>query len=65
MGNAVAGGSGFGAGALPRLYPDQGMLVGLMHLLAFAVIGLAVLAVLAVLAATHGRLGLRNSEATR
>ena len=36
MGNAVAGGSGFGAGFLPRLYPDQGMLVGLMHLLAFA-----------------------------
>ena len=35
------------------------MLVGLMHLLAFAVIGLA------VLAATRGRLGLRNSEATR
>jgi uncharacterized protein len=59
MGNAVAGGSGFGAGALPRLYPDQGMLVGLMHLLAFAVIGLV------VLAATRGRLGLRDSEATR
>ena len=59
MGNAVAGGSGFGAGVLPRLYPDQGMLVGLTHLLAFAVIGLV------VLAATRGRLGLRDSEATR
>jgi hypothetical protein len=35
------------------------MLVGLMHLLAFAVIGLV------VLAATRGRLGLRDSEATR
>ena len=59
MGNAVAGGSGFGAGVLPRLYPDQGMLVGLAHLVAFALIGLV------VLAATRGRLGLRDSEAAR
>ena len=59
MGNAVAGGSGFGAGFLPRLYPDQGMLVGLLHLVAFALIGLV------VLAATRGRLGLRTSEAVR
>ena len=51
MGNAVAGGSGFGAGFLPRLYPEQGMLVGLLHLVAFALIGLV------VLAATRGRLG--------
>ena len=59
MGNAVAGGSGFGSGFLPRLYPDQGMLVGLAHLVAFALIGLV------VLAATRGRLGLRTSEAVR
>jgi len=59
MGNAVAGGSGFGSGFLPRLYPDQGMLVGLAHLVAFALIGLI------VLAATRGRLGLRTSEAVR
>ena len=51
MGNAVAGGSGFGAGFLPRLYPEQGMLAGLLHLVAFALIGLV------VLAATRGRLG--------
>ena len=51
MGNAVAGGSGFGAGMLPRLYPDQGMVVGLLHLVAFALIGLV------VLVATRGRLG--------
>jgi hypothetical protein len=51
MGNAVAGGSGFGAGVLPRLYPDQSQLVGLLHLVAFALIGLV------VLAATRGRLG--------
>jgi len=59
MGNAVAGGSGFGSGALPILYPQQGLLVGLMHLLAFAVIGLV------VLAATRGRLGLRTGKAVR
>lgn len=59
MGNAVAGGSGFGSGGLRILYPEQGLLVGLMHLLAFAVIGLV------VLAATRGRLGLRSAEAVR
>ena len=59
MGNAVAGGSGFGSGALPRLYPDQGLLVGLLHLVAFAVVGLVVLAV------TRGRLGLRDGETSR
>jgi membrane protease YdiL (CAAX protease family) len=55
-GNAVAGGSGFGSGALPRLYPDQGAVAGMAHLVAYAVIGLV------VLVATRGRLG---SGATR
>ncbi len=51
-GNAVALGSGFafGAGFLARLYPDQPF-VSLVHLLAFAVIGLA------VIVATQARLG--------
>jgi uncharacterized protein len=53
-GNAVAGGSGFGAGFLPRLYPDAGF-VGLLHLLAFAIIGLV------LIAATRGRLGLARA----
>ena len=50
MGNAVAGGSGFGAGFLQRLYPDS-TLAASAHLLAFFVLGLAVLAL------TRGRLG--------
>ena len=49
-GNGVAGGSGFGAGFLARLYPDQPF-ASLMHLLAFAVIGLVVIAM------TRARLG--------
>jgi uncharacterized protein len=49
-GNAVAAGSGFGAGFLARLYPDQPF-VSLMHLLALAVIGLIVIAI------TRARLG--------
>ena len=49
-GNAVAAGSGFGAGFLARLYPDQPF-ASLMHLLALAVIGLV------VIAATRARLG--------
>ena len=49
-GNAAAGGSGFASGFLRRLYPGE-TFVGLMHLLAFAVIGIA------VLAATRGRFG--------
>jgi hypothetical protein len=52
-GNAIAGGSGFGAGALPRLYPDV-TLVGTLHLVAYAVLGLV------VLAATRGLLGRRT-----
>lgn len=50
-GNAVAGGSGFAAGALPRLYPDLGPVAGMAHLVAYALIGLV------VLVATRGRLG--------
>lgn len=49
-GNAVAGGSGFGEGLLPRLYPGGAMAFS-AHLVAFAVLGLI------VLAATRGRLG--------
>lgn len=56
-GNATAGGSGFGAGFLPRLYPDAGS-VGLMHLLAFAVIGIV------LMVATRGRLGLTRRTVT-
>jgi membrane protease YdiL (CAAX protease family) len=56
-GNAAAGGSGFGDGLLPRLYPDAGF-VGLMHLLAFGVIGLV------LIAATRGRLGLPRRTTT-
>jgi len=48
-GNAVAVGSGFGLGILQRLYP--GREVGSMHVLAFLLIGLALLVV------TRGRLG--------
>jgi uncharacterized protein len=43
-GNGVAAGSGFGAGFLAQLYPDQPF-VSLMHLLALAVLGLVVIAV--------------------
>ncbi len=49
-GNGVGGGSGFGAGFLPRLYPDAPF-VGVMHLLALAVIGLV------VIVGTRARLG--------
>jgi membrane protease YdiL (CAAX protease family) len=42
-GNGVAAGSGFGAGFLARLYPDQPF-ASLMHLLALAAIGLVVIA---------------------
>ena len=53
-GNAAAPGSGFGEGVLRHLYPDN-ELVGSLHLLAYALIGLA------VLAATKGRIGpIRN-----
>jgi membrane protease YdiL (CAAX protease family) len=54
-GNGVAGGSGFGAGLLARLYPDQSF-ASLLHLLALAVIGLVAIAVTrARLGATHRR----------
>lgn len=39
-GNAAAGGSGFGEGMLPRLYPDRGTLPLVAHLLAFALLGI-------------------------
>ncbi len=51
VGNAVAGGSGFGDGLLPRLFPGE-TVVRLSHLLAIALIGLV------VVVATRGRLGL-------
>jgi uncharacterized protein len=54
-GNGVAAGSGFGAGFLARLYPDQ-QFVSLMHLLALAVIGLVAIAV------TRARLGVSRSR---
>ncbi len=41
-GNGVGGGSGFGDGFLARLYPGEDF-VSLMHLLAFALIGLVVI----------------------
>ena len=53
-GNAMTDGSGFvGTGFLPRLYPGQ--VVGPMHLLASAALGLV------VLAATRGPLGSRRA----
>jgi membrane protease YdiL (CAAX protease family) len=56
VGNGVAAGAGFGSGAglVPRLYPDGGLVAGLIHLIAFAVISLI------VLITTRGRLGLRR-----
>jgi uncharacterized protein len=56
VGNGVAGGSGFAPGFLPRLYPDDPLVIGFIHLLAFAVIGLVALAV------TRGRLGLERDR---
>jgi membrane protease YdiL (CAAX protease family) len=55
-GNAAAGGSGFGAGLLPRLYPDS-TLAATAHLLAFFVVGLA------AVVTTHGGLGSRSATA--
>lgn len=51
-GDAAGPGSGFGAGLLAQLYPDTA-LAGTVHVVAIALIGLA------VLAATRGRLGQR------
>ncbi len=56
-GNAVASGSGFDGGLLRKLYPDDVMTAGMLHMLAYAVVGVA------VLVATRGRLGLRRTEA--
>jgi membrane protease YdiL (CAAX protease family) len=56
VGNAVAGSSGFGSGFLPRLYPGKDF-VGLLHLLAFAIIGVV------VIIATRARLGLSSRQA--
>jgi membrane protease YdiL (CAAX protease family) len=55
-GNAVGGGSGFTDGFLRHLYPDAPATAGLMHLLAFALVGIV------VLVATRGRLGGRRTD---
>ena len=52
LGNAVGPGSGFAGGYLRVLYPADGDVVGVLHIAAFALVGLA------VIAATRGRLGL-------
>jgi hypothetical protein len=55
-GNAVTGGSGFGGdGLLPRLYEGQD-LVGFLHLLASALVGVV------VIIATRGRLGQKDQH---
>ncbi|MBB3084774.1 CPBP family intramembrane glutamic endopeptidase [Geodermatophilus sabuli] len=56
-GNGVAAGSGFGAGFLAQLYPDQPF-ASLMHLLALAMIGLVAIAV------TRARLGASGHRPT-
>jgi uncharacterized protein len=56
-GNAVAGGSGFQTGYLRHLYPDS-IIAGGAHLVAFAIVGLA------VAVATRGRLGLDPASNT-
>ena len=53
-GDAAAPGSGFSAGLLRKLYPDDAMTVGVVHLLAYALVGFV------VLLATRGRLGVRR-----
>jgi hypothetical protein len=55
-GNAVAPGSGFGGGFLRHLYPDAST-AGMLHLLAFALVGIV------VLIATRRRLGGRRTDA--
>lgn len=54
-GNAAGPGSGFSSGLLRKLYPDALMAAGLLHLVAYAVVGIV------VLVATRGRLGLRRT----
>jgi membrane protease YdiL (CAAX protease family) len=56
LSNAVAPGSGLGDGYLRALYPADAELVGVLHLLALAVLGLV------VMAATRLRLGLPSSR---
>jgi membrane protease YdiL (CAAX protease family) len=56
LSNAVAPGSGFSDGYLRALYPADGDLVGVLHILALAVMGLV------VMAATRLRLGLPGSR---
>ena len=58
-GNAVAPGSGFGGGFLRHLYPDDASTAGMLHLLAFALVGIV------VLIATRGRLGGRRTDGER
>jgi membrane protease YdiL (CAAX protease family) len=57
-GNAVAGGSGFGTGMLPRLYPDNAMATT-AHLLVFALLGLV------VVTTTRGRLAASTPRRSR
>jgi membrane protease YdiL (CAAX protease family) len=55
-GNAAGSGSGFDVGLLRKLYPDDLMTAGVLHMLAYAVVGIV------VLVATRGRLGARRTE---
>jgi hypothetical protein len=55
-GNAVASGSGFDGGLLRKLYPDDLMTAGMLHMVAYALVGIV------ILVATRGRLGLRRTE---
>ena len=55
-GNAAAPGSGFGGGFLRHLSPDDASSAGMLHLLAFALVGIV------VLIATRGRLGGRRTD---
>lgn len=58
-GNAVAPGSGFGGGFLRHLYPDDASSAGMLHALAFALVGIV------LLIATRGRLGGRRTDGGR
>jgi uncharacterized protein len=57
LSNAVGPGAGFAPGYLRQLYPDNSELVGVLHAVALAVMGLV------VIAATRGRLGLPGERA--
>ena len=54
-GMAAGAGFGFGAGFVPTLYPDGGFVAALIHLMTYALIGVA------LLIATRGRLGRRSA----